>query len=46
MTWVAAVLPKRTVAPDVKPEPVMTTFVPPALDPLLRESEVTFGLAR
>ena len=42
-TFVAAVLPKVTVAPATKFVPVIVTAVPPAIDPLLGETLVTVG---
>jgi hypothetical protein len=42
-TAVAAVVPKRTVAPLVKLAPLMVTEVPPASFPALGETEVTVG---
>jgi hypothetical protein len=42
-TFVAAVLPKVTVAPVTKFVPEIVTAVPPAIDPLLGETLVTVG---
>jgi hypothetical protein len=40
---VAAVPPKLTVAPALKPVPVMVTEVPPAVVPVFGETELTVG---
>jgi hypothetical protein len=42
-TFVAAVLPKVTVAPEAKFVPVIVTAVPPAVDPLFGETVLTVG---
>ena len=42
-TFVAAVPPIETVAPDRKPVPVIVTAVPPDVVPELGEIEVTVG---
>jgi hypothetical protein len=42
-TFVAAALPKVTVAPEAKFVPVIATAVPPAVDPLFGETLVTVG---
>ena len=44
VTFVAAVLPKVTVAPEAKLVPVMVTEVPPAVEPLLGLTLVTVGV--
>src|SRR4029079_14214512 len=43
VTFVAAVPPTVTVAPVAKFVPVIVTFVPPAVDPLVGEIPVTVG---
>jgi hypothetical protein len=43
MADAAAVLPKETVAPNVKFTPVIATDVPPALGPELGETEEMDG---
>ena len=42
-TFVAAVLPKVTVAPAAKFVPVIVTAVPPTVDPLFGQTLVTVG---
>ena len=42
-TFVAAVLPKVTVAPATKFVPVIVTLLPPAVEPLFGETPVTVG---
>ena len=42
-TFVAAVLPKVTVAPVTKFVPVIVTAVPPAVDPVVGATPVTVG---
>ena len=42
-TFVAAVLPNVTVAPEAKFVPVMVTLVPPAVGPEFGETPVTVG---
>ena len=42
-TFVAAVLPNVTVAPEAKFVPVMVTLVPPAVGPELGDTFVTVG---
>jgi hypothetical protein len=44
VTFVAAVLPKVTVAPLAKFVPVIVTDVPPAIEPLLGDTFVTAGV--
>ena len=44
VTFVAAVLPKVTVAPEAKFVPVIVTEVPPAVEPLLGLTLVTVGV--
>jgi hypothetical protein len=44
-TFVAAVPPNVTVAPEVKPVPVIVTAVPPPTGPLIGETLVTVGEA-
>ena len=39
VTPVAATPPKRTTAPGENPEPVRTTFVPPAIGPVAGDTE-------
>src|SRR5580658_5891965 len=43
VTFVAAVLPNVTVAPEAKFVPVMVTAVPPAAGPLFGDTLVTVG---
>jgi hypothetical protein len=43
LTFVAAAVPKVTLAPETKLVPVMVTFVPPAVEPLFGETLVTVG---
>lgn len=43
LTPVAGLVPKSTVAPLEKPEPVMVTAVPPAAGPLLGLTVLTTG---
>jgi hypothetical protein len=43
LTSVAGVDPKSTVVEDVKPEPLMTTSVPPAGGPAGGDTDVTVG---
>jgi len=45
ITFVAAVPPNVTVAPEAKLVPVMVTAVPPAVDPLLGPTLLTVGAA-
>ena len=42
-TLVAAEPPTVTVAPDTNPVPVIVTAVPPAVEPLTGDTEVTVG---
>ncbi len=41
----ACVAPKRTAVAPVKPVPVTTTVVPPAVEPEVGETEMTAGVA-
>jgi hypothetical protein len=41
VTLVPATVPKSTVAPELKPEPVMVTVVPPTVDPTVGVMDVT-----
>jgi hypothetical protein len=43
-TFVAAVPPNVTVAPDAKLVPVIVTTVPPPVDPLFGDMLVTVGI--
>ncbi len=43
VTPVPALLPKATVSPDAKPDPVIVTAVPPATGPAAGESPLTDG---
>ena len=42
-TFVAAVPPNVTAAPEAKPVPVIVTLVPPAVAPLFGDTFVTVG---
>jgi hypothetical protein len=44
-TFVAAVLPNVTVAPETKFVPVIVTAVPPPVDPLFGLTLLTVGVA-
>ena len=44
VTAVAATVPNITVAPEVKPVPVMVTEVPPVVGPLVGVIDVTVGV--
>jgi hypothetical protein len=43
LTPVPALLPKATVSPDAKPDPVIVTAVPPAAAPVAGETPLTDG---
>jgi hypothetical protein len=43
ITVPAATPPNITVAPDVKPVPVMATDVPPLVEPVVGDMELTIG---
>ncbi len=43
LTPVPALLPKATVSPDAKPDPVIVTAVPPAAGPVAGETPLTDG---
>ena len=46
VTFVAAVPPKMTDAPETKPVPVIVTAVPPLVAPELGETEVIVGAGK
>lgn len=46
LTHRASVRPNRTTAPLANPDPVTTTFVPPAFEPDFTDNDRTFGRAR